>query len=319
MSAMAHMDASLFAQLRRLPALRFAERMRGVLRRPLDVTRANQCADVARRVFAAADEPLRTLYLAKLDEYETQLACIVAQQGGDHTGFVAAACALFPVPPLDPRALPPRAPSTSSDDEPRVIDATTIGELATRVAAHHGFTVDVRFTDHGHARVTRRGTRSTLHVPHKKTFSTRTATRLLVHEIEVHALRTHHAAQQPLALLTAGTARYLATEEGLAMHLAQPWQGRATPGVVSTRAVLAGKSPKEGNGIGMLRRHVYYTGRLQVAVAIARDPSALGMLFVGHVGVDDITTLRTLGIAPAKPPELVSEHVVLAYKESAGN
>lgn len=59
----------------------------------------------------------------------------------------------------------------------------------------------------------------TLHISKART------TRLLTHEIEVHALRTHNGMQSAFSLIERGLDRYMQTEEGLATYFQQQVMG----------------------------------------------------------------------------------------------
>jgi hypothetical protein len=80
----------------------------------------------------------------------------------------------------------------------------------------------------------------------KAHFRQRDLTRLVVHEIDVHARRATNGEQQPLRCFVTGLPGSLATEEGLAM-IAEETSGTASPGVLArqtevVRAIEAGRS-----------------------------------------------------------------------------
>jgi len=69
----------------------------------------------------------------------------------------------------------------------------------------------------------------------KSRFRERDLTRLVVHEIDVHARRATNGEKQPLKCFATGLPGSLATEEGLAM-VAEETSGTASPGVLARQA-----------------------------------------------------------------------------------
>ncbi|MDP6935687.1 MAG: DUF1704 domain-containing protein, partial [Myxococcota bacterium] len=88
------------------------------------------------------------------------------------------------------------------------------------------------------ARVLVDGAKKTLRVHPGARFRQRDLTRLVVHEIDVHATRTANGEGQPLCCFITGLPGSLATEEGLAM-VSEEVAGVSTPGVLSRQVVVA--------------------------------------------------------------------------------
>jgi len=77
-------------------------------------------------------------------------------------------------------------------------------------------------------------------IPENFSVSSKRATELLTHEIEVHTLRTNNGRQSPMLLLGRGLDRYVATEEGLAIFFQEKVtekQKRHAPGFWNAYAI----------------------------------------------------------------------------------
>ena len=85
------------------------------------------------------------------------------------------------------------------------------------------------------ARVLVDGAKRIVRVNPKSSFRTRDLTRLVVHEIDVHARRATNGAHQSLLCFQTGLPGSLATEEGLAM-VAEEVSGSASPGALARQA-----------------------------------------------------------------------------------
>jgi hypothetical protein len=151
-------------------------------------------------------------------------------------------------------------------------------------------------------------------------FRNRDITRLVVHEIDVHARRSINGSQQALLCFSTGLPGSLATEEGLAM-VAEETSGTASPGVLARqaevcrainearslgfRALYNSLCERLGSGLawGICLRvkrglknpdepgvyakdSVYLTGRNMVRQWLD-DGGDIQKLYVGKVGVDD--------------------------------
>jgi len=151
-------------------------------------------------------------------------------------------------------------------------------------------------------------------------FRQRDLTRLIVHEIDVHATRAHNGRQQALYCFSTGLPGALATEEGLAM-VAEEVAGVSSPGVlqrqqhvvwavdrarqVGFRQLFEELRARAGQGLawgiclrvkrGLARPGapgvyakdtVYLAGRMKVR-AWLDEGNDVSHLYVGKVGVDD--------------------------------
>lgn len=85
------------------------------------------------------------------------------------------------------------------------------------------------------ARVLVDGAKRLVRINPKSSFRTRDLTRLVVHEIDVHARRATNGAQQALLCFQTGLPGSLPTEEGLAM-VAEEVSGSASPGSLARQA-----------------------------------------------------------------------------------
>ncbi len=101
------------------------------------------------------------------------------------------------------------------------IDAELFCRMMRRVLDHYGLTDwRMKLTPRDRIQIGhgKRERTPMVRVPKKLLISKRRATRLLTHEIEVHALRTANGTESPLHLLSRGCAGYILTDEGLAMY-----------------------------------------------------------------------------------------------------
>lgn len=103
----------------------------------------------------------------------------------------------------------------------KVVDADQFMKLARKTLDHYGMTnwrlelTDAASISIGHGF---RASDPVIRIPKTLHVSKARAARLLTHEIEVHALRTHNGYQSPIHLLARGLDRYVQTEEGLATY-----------------------------------------------------------------------------------------------------
>jgi hypothetical protein len=87
------------------------------------------------------------------------------------------------------------------------------------------------------ARVLVDGAKREIKVRPSASFRRRDVRRLIVHEIEVHALRANNGQQQPLKIFSTGLPNSLETEEGLALY-AEETAGVASPGTAWRQGVV---------------------------------------------------------------------------------
>ncbi|MCP4810793.1 MAG: DUF1704 domain-containing protein [Proteobacteria bacterium] len=87
------------------------------------------------------------------------------------------------------------------------------------------------------ARVLVDGAKRLLRVSPRATFRSRDVRRLVVHEVEVHAIRSANGRAQPLRIFSTGLPGSLETEEGLALY-AEELSGSASPGTAWRQGVV---------------------------------------------------------------------------------
>lgn len=185
------------------------------------------------------------------------------------------------------------------------------------------------------ARVLVDGAKRLLRVSPHARFRKRDVERLIVHEIEVHAIRTANGLHQPLKLFSTGLPGSMDTEEGLAL-VAEERAGVASPGTawrqgLVTRAVMWGRelgfrelydrvAHEAGPGLAWgiaerLKRGlgdagqpgvyakdvVYYQGIRRVRAWLAAG-NPVAHLYVGKVGLDDpVTEWLNEGLVTLQP------------------
>jgi hypothetical protein len=183
-----------------------------------------------------ASEPVRGIYLEKIEENRSRLALVLAIQRGDDEAVTALADHLFGQAAQSASELADEftdllARSHELHLHRNIIDGPCFATMVQATLDHYGLT-------HWSIRATRGTSVAVCHSSEKedaivkipKTFaSTRArAARLLTHEIEVHALRRENGMNSPIALLGRGLANYLATDEGLAVAMQQKLRSEAT-------------------------------------------------------------------------------------------
>lgn len=251
---MEHLDAPLFQTLNTLPAFPFARIVRPDRLGMLDArkaffahrtlptfsyTIANRfdTEGYLRALNAVADrietlpaiDAVRALYREKIEELRTRCSLVQAIQRKDDIAVSSIADHLFGTPKLTNRMLKDEfegilARGHELHTHEDRIDATMFTAMVHAMLEYYGM-------NEWTVRETSRPSVSIVHGDHEKTptikipktfLSSRArAARLLTHEIEVHALRSHNGRTSPILLLGRGLANYIATDEGLAMALQQ--------------------------------------------------------------------------------------------------
>jgi hypothetical protein len=258
---MEHLDAPLFQTLQTLPAFPFA-----LLVRPdrasvlaareafflnktipsFTYSRADRfdCKTYFFALDTAADridhtnaiDDIKTLYQEKLVELHRRCSMIAAIQNKDDSRVSILADELYGTPMQSAEILHKEFESmVMRADEfhthREMIDATSFTRMAKATLEHydiHHWTV--RQTNRSSISIVHASTKRppVIKIPKQFSASRARATRVLTHEIETHALRTHNGLQSPLLLLGRGCAGYLATEEGLAIAMQQRLRKDAT-------------------------------------------------------------------------------------------
>mgnify|MGYP001600702924 CR=1 FL=1 len=174
-------------------------------------------------------DTIRSLYREKIEELRTRCALIQAIQQKDDVAVSSIADHLFGTSTMTAASLQGefdhilgRVHELHTHEDR--IDATLFTIMVRAMLEHYGMHEwTIRETSRLSVSVVRGDRNATPTVKIPKTFlaSRARAARLLTHEIEVHALRSHNGRTSPLLLLGHGLARYITTDEGLAMSLQQ--------------------------------------------------------------------------------------------------
>jgi hypothetical protein len=286
--------------------------------------------------FEASGLPGAGLYQQKLDELELELLLIDALGKPRVVRPLAArrygtGATLAPVPggelPLSrcARVILDRLPPGSEPAElPAMGSAESLAALVHELAAGIGLTVEVRIEPRLSAGAAT-GERTVFLAPRR--FGRTEARRLAVHEVLGHLLSAANAREQPLHLLTWGTAGSFVDQEGVALYMEERAQVMDAPRLRTLAArVLAadwmhgGASFAESarklqkderfpvpeaiaiaerayRGGGVARDVGYLLGWLRVHDALERGTATLGELQLGRVGIDALPELRALAMA----------------------
>lgn len=172
-------------------------------------------------------EIVRSLYREKIEELRTRCMLVQAMQRGDDATVTSLTDHLFGMPEQTARDIQAEfegilSRSSTLHTHKARINAVTLTAMIRTILDHYGMTEwTVRETTRPSIAITRSAQRSTPTIKIPKTFSASRAraARVLTHEIEVHALRSHNGATSPLQLLGRGLANYISTDEGLAITL----------------------------------------------------------------------------------------------------
>lgn len=184
-----------------------------------------------------SDDWVRDFYLAKLDELKARALFIKAMQEKNDEKVCELAKDIFGVQ-VDNRSRLEReldkmlATDSKLHAHAKKINAEMFSKMVRAVLDAYGMQKwKIKFYDGSSVKLTRgRKSKSlTVHIPKNFTASRARARRILVHEIEVHALRTHNAKQSPLEILHVGLDHYAQTEEGLALYYQQKIGTAKTP------------------------------------------------------------------------------------------
>jgi hypothetical protein len=166
------------------------------------------------------------LYRAKSAELRIRAQLILSIQRRDDTQVTSLSEELFGSPLQGLAHLEDELEHMISNPSKRVaphksVDAETFVLMAKETLHHYQMNDwSVCLTATGSVRIgsSRRSHGPTLSIPANLHISADRAVQLLTHEIEVHALRTHHGRKGPLALLGFCLDGYITTEEGLALY-----------------------------------------------------------------------------------------------------
>jgi hypothetical protein len=253
---MEHLDAPLFQTLNTLPTFPFARMVRpdrlGIndarsaffAHRTLPTFSYSladrfDTAGYARALNAVADrieslpaiDVVRALYREKIEELRTRCSLIHAIQQKDDVAVTSIADHIFGAPKLNETLLTDeygdilgRAHEFHMHEER--VDAALFTTMTRTMLDHYGMNDwTTRETTRPNVTVIHSDV-PTIKIPKKYSASRARAARLLTHEIEVHALRSHNGRTSPLLLLGKGLAQYITTDEGLAIALQQTLRGK---------------------------------------------------------------------------------------------
>ena len=301
---------------------------------------------------SGADPMLTNLYLKKCDENIVRAELIKSVAKSDDQKVTKLSLQLFGSS-FDTRELFEKELTCNSvkvlspDHAKRIIKTDDFEKMVRKLLDHYGM-YDWKITRrrtptmsvvHGES-----GRKPNIIVPKERTMSVGKATRLLTHEIEVHALRMYNAINGPLHVLRRGTAGYINDEEGLALYCQQFYSGHAwkrIPGFwdayacalaretdfaetyrvinqlrwpdeawrICTR-VYKGITDTSKPGVGFFRDHIYRTGYIKIKKAIAQDDQLFPKLFSGHFGLHDLPALENLHIPNGRQPDFIADQIV---------
>lgn len=173
-----------------------------------------------------AEDWIRDLYIAKLEELKTRALLVQAIQNRDdalvskyaHDLFGSSTCSKAE---LESELAEKLAQAHEFKIHNKPIDAKKFESMVRETLDHYKMANwKIKFYNGTSVKLTRGRTGRTVTVQIPKTFtaSVARAKRVLIHEIEVHALRTQNGINSPLHILCLGLDRYLETDEGLAIH-----------------------------------------------------------------------------------------------------
>ncbi|MFA6017635.1 MAG: tyrosine/phenylalanine carboxypeptidase domain-containing protein [Patescibacteria group bacterium] len=389
---MEHLDALLFQTLNTLPSFPFARLVRPDRKSAqaakaaffenrtlpqLSYSVANNfdCAQYLRSLDTVAStiESLKALntvhllYKEKINELKTRCTLIQAIQRRDDIAVSHIADELFGTPKQTASKLEAEYTDLVSRSEELHahedrINAKLFSKMVHATLEHYGIkNWTVRETTRPsisivHGNATRM---PTIKIPKNFIASKARVARVLTHEIEVHALRSHNGRTSPLLLLGRGLANSITTEEGLAIALQQTLRSEAStdPGfwdawtaaltidygfeetfeIIYTarqnlnialgrenpekearntawrlliRAYRGIHSPKNP-GFGYRRDHIYRSGLIKIREAFNTygKENILPTLFAGHISIQHIPVLQTLGIT-GRIPEMIGAQIV---------
>lgn len=301
-----------------------------------------------------AVEPLKALYQNKCEELRLRATCILAMQNGDDRTVTDCAKVMFGTPSQSLKTLQTELANRTQQTghtHAKKIEAELFASLTRRVLDHYGLTDwRIKIVRRSNIQIghNTKGRPPLVRIPANLSVSKVRAIRLLVHEIEIHALRTANGVQSPLNLLAIGCAGYIRTDEGLAMlyqdikatkvhslHMSGFWEAytaalsaelsftetfdeltqtisKESAWRLCVRAYRGIQHPSQ-QGLGFFRDHLYRSGRLAIESAIAEQgEQILPLLFAGKAGLSDLPILQALNIPAGKLPQLISRKIVLA-------
>ncbi|HAL50378.1 TPA: hypothetical protein DDY56_03560 [Candidatus Uhrbacteria bacterium] len=184
-----------------------------------------------------SDDWIRDIYLAKLDELKARALFIKAMQDNNDEKVSELAKNIFGAQSDDQSKLEQElndmlATNSKLHAHAKKINAEIFSKMVRAVLDAYGMQKWKIKLSEGSAMKLTRGRKSkslAVHIPKNFSASRARAQRILVHEIEVHALRTHNAKQSPLEILQVGLDHYSQTEEGLALYYQQKIGTAKTP------------------------------------------------------------------------------------------
>lgn len=258
---MEHLDALLFQMLNTLPSFPFARLVRPD-RKSAQAAKAAffanrtlpqfsysvadnfDCAQYLQNLDTVANtieslealDAVHLLYKEKIDELKTRCTLIQSIQHRNDVAVSQIADKLFGTPKQTATELDAEYTNLVSRSEKLhthedKIDAELFSKMVHATLEHYGIkNWTVRETTRPsisivHGNATRM---PTVKIPKNFIASKARAARVLTHEIEVHALRSHNGKTSPLLLLGRGLANSITTEEGLAIALQQTLRSEAS-------------------------------------------------------------------------------------------
>lgn len=168
---------------------------------------------------------VRDLYLGKLDGLKQRAEIVRAIQQGDDQQVAELYQKLLGQTGASETALESElqeliVSSQALHEHTKPITAEKFVAATQELLDHYGMgSWRIKLSEGSSIRISRgrKAKHPTIHIPKNYQASRARARRALIHEIEVHALRTHNGMQSPLHMLQIGLDGYMITEEGLAL------------------------------------------------------------------------------------------------------
>ena len=219
-----------------------------------------------------------------------------------------------------------------------LLDQSTVGSDANEVTAEtlaaaikerldaYGFSWNVVLLDNMASRISVEPDQHTVYINRNKKFTLKDKTRLLVHEIDTHVLRSENGSRRGFEVLSGGTAGSLIHEEGLALYneWANGVQDNATIRLYAARFIACckihlsfyelfdmlvnyGCSTEQTmyvvsrikRGIsdtslpgGFIKDYVYYQGFQEVKEFLLCHPEMYEKMYYGSISIGDIEVLK---------------------------
>lgn len=173
------------------------------------------------------ENPLKTLYINKLDELRERAELLGAIQHRDDALVTELSISLFGTLRFTRNEIEKEIQELASDEKTfyahsEPVTAEMFIQMIDAIGREYDFdNIRVKLFSGTSIKIKHnmRQGHTTVYVPENRKISKARAARLLTHEIEVHALRRENGLETPYAIIGHGLDRYIETEEGLALYL----------------------------------------------------------------------------------------------------